>query len=222
VKIRIAVSALALVVAGSVGASAETTPAVATERVNFNIGCQQSGENPTCESTEYWLGTGVGTNSVASLLDATPLGWAFYQLEGGYSTTTFAGDATLRDAYSLVGGSVIKGQIVLSGFAGGAEVGVDSGVFVRLVGTTIDAAGKRRVVDIGQAEVTKIVSTPIDTTYAFEIPVAETLDGTAVSGLSADVGQRHVTVLQNGFMDGEGGSWFDLPYYEPVEQTPAA
>ncbi len=126
-------------------------------------------------------------------------------------TTTFAGNSTLRESYVLKGGSKITGQISMGGFVNGGEVSADSGVYVSLYGLR-----GRQFAPIGEAEVTKAVVTPGDRVYAFEIPVPDALDGVAVSGLSADIGVRNLTVLQNGFLDGQGGSFFRLPYLEPL------
>lgn len=207
-----------LLIASAPGVRAEE-PALLSERVNFNIGCQRTEETPTCDTTEYWLGTDTGADSVASTFDATPIGWAFYTADGAYANVaTFAGNSTLRPGYELVGGSVITGQITLSGYAGGAEVGVDSAVDVTISASVPKPTGTGFTsVTLGNAEVAKVVSTPVDTVYEFTMTVPTSLDGKTVSRLSADVAQRHVTVLQNGFIDGTGGSYFDLPYAPVAE-----
>lgn len=214
-KIRPLVAGLAVLMAATASAAGaddvELVPA--TERINFNIGCQQSNGAPTCDTTEYWLGTGVGNNNVGTTGTATPLNYVTYRLGGAYTTTSFAGDQTLKPSYVLDGGSVIKGQIKLSGFVSGAEVGVDSGVFVELFARQDQKGGAQ---SLGQAEITKVVSTPVDSTYVFEFEVPEALEGVAIDRLSAEVGQRHITVLQNGFMNGKGLSYFDLPHLVPA------
>ena len=208
-----------ILLATAPGVRAETdTPAVLSEKINFNTVCVRADESsPACDSTEYTLTTGSSDGSVGSSFDVTPIGWALYQLDGAYQVNTFTADDTLRDSYTLIGGSVITGQITLSGFVGGGEVGVDSAVEVTLAGRTVKPDGKFTTAVIGSAEVTKIVSTPVDTVYEFEITVPEGLDGKPVDRLTADLGQRHITVLQNGFIDASGGSFFELPYVAPVE-----
>jgi hypothetical protein len=217
VKIRTALAGLGLaLVAAAPGATAEET-VVETERINFNIGCNQENGAPTCASTQYWLGTNKGNNSVGQNGAVTPLDWATHKSSGEYRTTAFTGDTTLAPSYLLKGGSVVKGQITLSGFLGGGEVGVDSGVFVRLSGSVPKARGTGlEIKELGTAEVTKTVSSRLDTVYRFSFTVPAELDGKPVKNLTADVGQRHVTVLQNGFMDGRGASFLDLPHVVPA------
>jgi hypothetical protein len=71
-------------------------------------------------------------------------------------------------------------------------------------------------VGTGGAEVNKLVATPGDGAYEFEFELDEALEGVEVRNLSLTLYVRSITVLQNGFVNGSGGSWFDLPYYEVV------
>jgi hypothetical protein len=219
VKTRLALAGLGLLLAGTAPGAVADGEDLLVERINVNIGCNQEAGTPTCATTQYWLGTGVGTNSVGQNGAITPLDWATHNESGEYRTTVFAGDRTLQDAYVLRGGSTITGQISSGGYLGGAEASVDSGVFVRLSGSVPrdDNPTRKRAVELGSAEVTKMVVTPEDTVYSFSFKVPQELDGKPVSGLTADIGQRHLTVLQNGFIDGEGGSFFLLPHVDPAE-----
>ncbi len=215
-KTRIALLLSCLLLA-SVGATASGAEREQTsQRVNFAIGCDQGDDGTTCNTTEYFLSKGSGDNNVGSTLGFTPLGYAFYTLDGSYTTNAFSSDSTLKDeTYELIGGSTITGQIAVSGFVAGAEVGVDSGVYVQLRARNLETG---KPFTLGVDEITKIVSTPTDTVYEFSFDVGADLDDVEIGGLSAEVGQRHITVLQNGFMNGQGESYFDLPHYEP--ETP--
>lgn len=209
-----------LLVATAPGVRAETAePEVAVERVIFNTGCVE-GAGGTCDSTSYTLSLEPGVQSVGNTGSFTPLGYAFYTLDGEYTVDSYSADDTLRESYVLDGGSTITGQITIGGYVTGAELGVDSGVLVAIRGAVEELRpnGTPRLVTktLGQAEITKTVSTPVDTVYEFEFVVPEELDQVALQRLSADVGQRHITVLQNGFVDGEGASYFDLPHVVPA------
>lgn len=218
-KIRTAVSAVALLVVTGAAASAETTTEVEvlTERVNFAIDCVQEGSDPRCVSTAYNLSTAPGDSSVGNALTISPAGYALWAAEG-YSVSSFAGDTTLRPEYTLVGGSEITGQVTYRAYNDAPALAADAGVQVSLFATRVD---NRRSVTLGDVEVTKTAVTPDDASFAFTFVVPEELDGVAVKALSADVGQRWITAGY-GFMDGEGLSFFDLPHVVPAEVEPAA
>jgi hypothetical protein len=223
VKLRTTAAAFGVIaLIGASAATAETgeTTQLANERVNFKIGCVTEGSDPRCVSTSYELSTSSAGRTVGNLLNATPLGYAFHKADGAYTTQPFNGDKTLRSEYVLEAGTKIPGQITLTS-TGAPPVAADSGVLVVLRATvTEEVNGRTRstAVTIGEAEVTKVLVTPVpgDNVYKFEFTVPDALDGVAVSRLSADVGQRHINAGY-GFMNGQGGSFFDLPHVVPVE-----
>jgi hypothetical protein len=223
VKLRPALAGLGLLLAAAAPGATADEAEVLSERINFNIGCNQENGAPTCATTQFWLGTNVGTNSVGQNGAVTPLDWATHKSSGEYRTTAFPSDNTLDPSgYVLIGESVVKGRISTGGFLGGAEVSADSGVFVRLTGRVAKLTGTGTdPLNFGQVEVTKAavtpsLATPGSTVYEFSFTVPKNMDGRVLRTLNADVGQRHITVLQNGFIDGEGGSYLDLPHREPA------
>ena len=183
----------------------------AEEHVIMAIVCPGTG---TCSAT-YTLSQNPGTESVGSTLSATPLEYIFHATGSSEPFGTFTPDETLEPEYVLRADKPISGQVTQSGFIGGAEFGADSTVEVVLKATRSVGGAS---VDLGSATVNKIVVTPDDAgrVYPFSFTVPAELDGVAVRDLSLDLYVRGISVLQNGFVNGEGGSFFDLPYYKLV------
>ena len=216
-KLRTATAALGLLLATAATAGADTVSgsevATSTERVQFALQCVQEGSDPRCVSTNYALSLEKGTSSVGNALTVTPAGYV-----AGTTPYAFAADPTLAASYTLVGGSTIKGQVTLRQTGSGSTpVAVDSTVTVDLGAVRVD---NRRSVALGSASINKIaVATPAQAVYAFEFIVPDALDGVAVRSLSAEVSNKQISAGY-GFFDGQGGSWFDLPYLQP-EPVPA-
>lgn len=200
--------ALALA-AGAAGASTTLQPD--SEKVYFAINCVRAPDGATCASTAYELSLQPGDSGVGQLGAVTPLDYVTYHTDG-YRTQEFVPNATLDDSYILRTDESLTGVIELSGYQG-THFSVDSGVYVRILATE---PGSFTPITLGEGEITKIVGAPGDTTYEFTFDVPADLDGTVVSSLSAEVGQRHITVLGSGFIRGQGESYFDLPIYEEV------
>jgi len=189
--------------------------ASASERVMIGIGCVQS-DAGTCDSTSYWLGQQAGDSSVGNALTFTPAEYLFAATGEEAPFATFPADDSLEPEYVLRTDQPISGQVQVGGWAGGAEVGADATVKVVLRATRVGPGFN--LVDLGTATVNKQVVTPgaPGQTYAFQISPAADLDGVKIQNLEMDLYFRGVHVLQNGFINGEGGSWFDLPYYHLV------
>ncbi len=172
--------------------------------------------SPTCDSTNYALSRLPGDSGVGNLADLTPVGWS----EGGRSIG-FAADDTMADSYVLRGDSTITGEVVLTGYQGITLAG-DSTVEVSLYASDLEGG----FVTLGAASVNEPVVAGVGdgVAYAFEITVPAGLEGVEITGLNADVKIGAVSVLTWGFVDGRGGSFFDLPYYElvPTESTESA
>jgi hypothetical protein len=183
----------------------------AEEHIVMAIVCPGTG---TCTAT-YALSQNPGTESVGSTLSFTPLEYIFHATGSGEPFGTFTADETLEPEYVLRAGEPISGEVTMGGFIGGAEFGADSTVEVVLTGTRV---GSSSSVALGSATVNKLVVTPDDAgrVYPFTFSVPADLDGAKVRDLSLDLYVRGISVLQNGFVNGEGGSWFDLPYYRLV------
>jgi len=187
----------------------------ANEQVMLGIVCAPN-EAGQCTSEGYTLGRQPGDSSVGNALTFTPLEYLFAATGEEAPFATFTADDTLEPEYVLRSDQPIRGQIQVGGWAGGAEVGADA--TVKVVLRALRAGTGFNVVDLGTATVNKPVVTPgaAGQTYAFEITLPETLDGVKIQNLEMDLYFRGVHVLQNGFVNGEGGSFFDLPYYELV------
>jgi hypothetical protein len=183
----------------------------AEEHVNMAIVCPGTG---TCSAT-YTLSQFPGTESVGSTFTFTPLEYLFHATGSGAPFGTYTPDETLEPEYVVRADEPITGQVTMGGFIGGAEFGADSTVEVVLTGTR---AGSFQSVALGSASVNKPVVTPTaeGRVYPFSFSVPADLDGVKVNNLSLDLYVRGIQVLQNGFVDGEGGSYFDLPYYRLV------
>ena len=183
----------------------------AKEHVVMAIVCPGTG---TCTAT-YTLSQNPGTESVGSTFTFTPLEYLFHATGSGAPFGTFTPDQTLEPEYVLRADEPITGQVTMGGFIGGAEFAADSTVEVVLTGTR---AGSFQTVALGSASVNKIAVTPTPEgrVYPFSFSVPAELDGVAVNNLSLDLYVRGIQVLQNGFVNGQGGSYFELPYYELV------
>jgi hypothetical protein len=188
-----------------------------TQRVMIGIGCVQS-QTTTCDSTSYWLGEDPGDSTVGTIPGTvTPYTWAAAAAGEEIAYETFVQDDSLSATHVLRSdGEPIRGQVTLSGFIGGGEVGVDSTVKAVLSATRVGPGSS--FVDLGTATVNKQVVTPTSSArvYSYELPVAANLDGVKIKDLTLTLYVRSINVLQNGYVNGEGGSWFDLPYYELV------
>lgn len=210
-KLRTATALLGLLVATGASASAATdgSGSSRTERVHFALQCVQEGSDPRCVSTNYALSLSPGTSSVGNALTVTPAGYA-----AGTTPLAFAADKTLAASYTLVGGSVIKGQVSLRQTGSATTpVAVDSTVEVAL--RAVRVADKRSVA-LGSATVKKmVVASPADAVYAFELTVPAALDGVAVRSLTGEVSNTQIGAGY-GFFDGQGGSYFDLPHSVPA------
>lgn len=183
----------------------------AKEHVVMAIVCPGTG---TCTAT-YNLSKNAGTESVGSTLSATPLEYLFYATGSSEPFGTYTPDDTLAPEYVLRADEPITGQVTMGGFIGGAEFGADSTVEAVLTATRATGGS---AVAIGSATVNKIAVTPTadGRVYPFSIAVPADLDGVKVRDLSLALYVRGIQVLQNGFVNGEGGSFFDLPYYKLV------
>ncbi|MGH2692755.1 MAG: hypothetical protein ACRDHM_09665 [Actinomycetota bacterium] len=184
----------------------------ADEHIVMAIVCPGTG---TCTAT-YALSQNPGTESVGSTLSATPLEYIFHATGSSEPFGTFMADETLEPEYVLRADEPISGQVTMGGFIGGAEFGADYTVEVVLTGTRVGPGSSS--VALGSATVNKLVVTPDSAgrVYPFTFSVPADLDGVKVRDLTLDLYVRGISVLQNGFVDGEGGSWFDLPYYKLV------
>ena len=184
----------------------------ADENIFIGISCPGTG---TCTATNF-LGKNAGTESVGTTFSFTPLEYIFHATGSGEAYGTFPADDTLKPEYVLRADEPITGQVTMGGWAGGAEFGVDSTVEVVLSATRVGPGSQG--VSLGSATVTKTVVTPNadGRVYSFSIPVPANLEGVKVQNLSLDLYVRGIQVLQNGFVNGEGGSYFELPYYRLV------
>ncbi|HWG92874.1 MAG TPA: hypothetical protein VNU66_01440 [Mycobacteriales bacterium] len=214
-KLRTATAVLGLVVAtggAAAGSTAGTAPVQTTERVQKAIQCVTEGADPRCVSQNYALSLDRGTNSTGTALTITPAGMAVEP-----AAQVFSPDATLLPSYVLVGGSKIVGQVTLrqTGSAS-TPVGALSTVKVALSAVRVD---NKKFVPLGSVEISKpVVATAADAVYKYEFTVPANLDGVAVRGLSAEVSNKQVSAGY-GYLDGQGGSFFDLPHYEPAPTT---
>ena len=188
----------------------------AKEHVNLAIVCPGTG---TCTAS-YALSLFPGTENVGSTFSFTPLEYIFHATGSGAPFGTYSADQTLEPEYVLRTDEPITGQVTMGGFIGGAEFGADSTVEVVLSATRVGTGFQP--VALGSASVNKVAVTPTadGRVYQFTLPsLPESLDGVKIRDLTAELYVRGIQVLQNGFVNGTGGSYFELPYYELVPTT---
>lgn len=196
--------------------------APASERAMIRIFCQDDDGNGTCEATRYELGKTPGDSSVGNLGTFSPIGYLFHAAGEGSAFATFLDDGTLKPSYVLRTDEPLTGQISTTGFLGSAVIGADTTVEVEFRATKVGVPGFS-LVTLGSATVNKTVVTPNadGQTYEFSIDLPPELDGVEIDNLEMTLWFRSITLLQNGFINGEGGSFFDLPYYTlvPTQQV---
>lgn len=185
----------------------------AEERIYLAIGCE--GDGATCETTEYWLGREPGDSNVGTTFTVTPVNYLMHAMGESWHFATFFHGMDLADSYVLRTDEPIEGQVSISGFIGDVPLGADSTIRVTLNATDPD----NNRIQLGQDEVNKLVATPADNEYPFEIELDESLEQLEVTSLSLDLEVRGLNLLQNGFVNGSGDSWLDLPHHHVVPAT---
>ncbi|MBW3619624.1 MAG: hypothetical protein KY461_05215 [Actinobacteria bacterium] len=211
-------------VAGLLVAAAPTAPEGSTyeatqTRVNNAITCIRDESNgTTCASTTYTLSTELGDSTVGSLPGpTTPVNSAAYYVDGVYSYQAFtAGKGIAGVTFIADAGRPLTGQVTLSGWRELPDLSADAAVSIRLTLRSVDEAGKTTTRRL-ETEVTKTVMVPGDNVFAYEFDLPAEFDGRETTISSMDLGLRGVHVLTNGFIDGQGGSFFDLPTWSLVE-----
>jgi hypothetical protein len=213
------VAVIALGAAAAVAEDEEFELVPADEQIFAAIQCIRADPSqPTCDSTVYELGLQPGDSTVGTVPgNTTPASYVNYLQSGQPSYQEFFAGETLAPTYILRTDEPITGQVTVQGY-GGTDTSVDATVSVRLTANRVGAPG---LLTLGTAESNKPVATPTaeGRTFEFEIEVDEELDGTEVRNLSLGIAYRGIHVLTSGFLNGQGGTFFHLPYYEvvPVE-----
>ena len=222
-RARIATLTVGLV-AGLLVAAAPPAPEGSTyeatqTRVNNAITCvRDETDGTTCASTTYTLSTELGDSTVGTLPGpTTPVNSAVYYVDGVYTYQPFsAGKGIAGVKFIADAERPLTGQVTLSGYREAPDASVDAAVHIRLILQYVNDAGKtvtRRL----ETEVTKPVMIPGDNVFAYEFDLPDEFDGRETTIGTFDLGLRGVHVLTNGFIDGQGGSFFDLPTWTLVE-----
>lgn len=209
----IVVLVIAFAASGSALAEGEEPTLVPeTERVLFSTGCDQ-GAGGTCDTTQYWLGLTPGGSSVGTIPQTvTPWNWAFSAAGNDIVYAEYAGNNELAPTYTLRADEPIAGRIQTQGYQG-PTVSADSTVTVELRAQRQTPTGGWQSTTLGTAAVNQtLVAGTAAAVYEFELALPETRQGEVIRNLNATLYFKGIHVLTNGFVNGQGGSWFDLPH----------
>ena len=206
-KLVVLALALGALTLGSTGiASAEAVLAPATENLYISAGCPPDATG-TCTSTR-WLGKNPGDATSNYLTSVTPVDEVFYQADGSLNWRDYASDDTLRlEGYPLRAAEPIKATVALAGDG----VAINNTVHARVEATT----STNQTITFGPLEqvVTMTPASTAEVKFEFEIP--DELDGTLVRSLTFWMAMHGVNA-QSGYIDQEGGSTLELPYWREV------
>lgn len=210
-KIRAALIAAAL---GTTLLAAAPTPpdgfeyVPSSQTIQMGIGCTGTG---VCDSTEYWIGLNAGTSTVGSLPgQTTPVNEVTYQVEGAaaYIDEFPADDSIFGKEFVLRTDEALEGQVTISGYQNAGfspNLTIDIDLLVKIDGGfgLLEAT----------ATTTHLPGGPVVLEYS--IPLDEDDDGKTIVFDSLELTVRGANVL-TGFINGQGGSYFDVPTYELV------
>ena len=219
--VKAAIAILSTVALGALPVQAATPPpegftyAPASERVMMGIGCTGTG---VCDSTQYWIGKNAGDSSVGTIPGpVTPANEVAYQARGeALSNTDFPADnGMVSREFRVRTDEPLTGQVTIGGYQG-----VGSGV-----NTTVDLIISGRNRTSGKSFTLTATSTgnqvpQEDLVLEYSIDLDPSWDGDMISFSNVNLVVRGVNLL-NGFVDGEGGSFFEVPTHLLVAvQTP--
>jgi hypothetical protein len=218
--VRTLLSVTAVILLAASAAIAEETEEFelvpADEQVFAAIQCIRADPNqPTCDSVVYELQLAPGDSTVGTVPgNTTPASYINYTQSGQPNYQDFFAGDSLAPTYVLRTDEPVTGQVTVQGY-GGSDTSLDATVSVRLTATRTDAPG---MVTLGEVESNKVVATPTaeGRTFEFEFDLDEALEEQEVRNLSLGIAYRGIHVLTSGFLNGQGGTFFDLPYYEVV------
>jgi hypothetical protein len=191
-----------------------------TSKIFMSMGCDAA-ETGTCNTTQYWLGKTAGQDSIGGIPQTiTPWNYVFSAAGDDIAFGPFTHGEDLPLSYTARTDQPIRGQVTVRGY-GGPYASADSTVAVELTADNADPRGVYPVFERVSVNKQTAVGTGATNTYAFEIPWPSDLpDRSVLTNLSVTLYFKGVHVLTSGFIDGEGGSYFNLPNYEVVETTP--
>lgn len=220
-KIRTATVAAGIAACLLVAATPPEGHVASSETIYNAISCVRAEDGTTCASTAYGLSTAPGDSTVGTLPGpTTPYNAAVYYVDGVYSYQAFSPAAGVAKETFLVDASQpLVGQVTLSGYRELPDASLDAGVSVQLILRTVDEATGKATSRVLETEVTKQVMAPGDNVFEYEFDVPDVFDHAETSVTSMKIGIRGVHVLTNGFMDGQGGSFFQLPVFEEAGAT---
>ncbi len=186
----------------------------ASEHIFLGGGCVSTGA--TCDETGYWIGLDFGDSSPATLTHATPANAVTHLSGDAIPYESYPADDSLQAEYVLDASRTITGQVMIRGSRNAqfTTASAMTGVHIRLTGQTSDY----RFLTL-ETVIERPYSTHLDDSnvFEFELEIPAEWDGVAVGSLAMEVGVRGIHAYTYGFVNAEGGSWFDLPYYELVD-----
>jgi hypothetical protein len=188
-------------------ASAETVLVPSTENLYISAGCPPDATGQ-CTSVR-WLGKNPGDATSNYQTSITPVDEVFYQADGSLNWRDYSGDDTLRvEGYPLRAAEPINATVTLTTNG----VAINNTVHARVEALT----DTNQVITFGPLEQT-VTMTPNSTEeldFAFDIP--EELDGRVITTLTFWMAMHGVNA-QGGYINQEGGSTLELPYWREVE-----
>lgn len=189
---------------------AESERLPATETLYIAAGCPEDTPG-TCTSTR-WLGLTAGDATSNYITAITPVDEALYHVEGGPNWRDYPSDDSLAaEGYPLRADEDIEAVVALSAQGPGAAVTVHARVTAFVDGQFTTFGPQEQFVEA------LVPTTTTEVPFSFDIP--EELDGAVLSSATFDVAVHGANVAA-GYIDQQGGSTVDLPYWQETE--PAA
>jgi hypothetical protein len=185
-------------------AASEPTVTPETETLYISAGCPPSTPaGGTCTSTR-WLGLTPGESTSNFLTSTTPVDEVLYRVDGEPNWRDYGSDSSLRaEGYPLRSEDPIRMTVTVAANVLAANATVHG----RLEGTTAD----RKFVSLGSAEqVITVVADEETVTFEFDVPAS--LEGVTLRNLTAYVAVHGINA-QGGYIDQQGGSTVELPYW---------
>lgn len=212
--IRRATAIAAVLALGMMGVAnaEETVLTPATETLFISAGCAPDTPG-TCTSTR-WLGRATGDATSNYLTATTPVDEVLYRVDGAPNWRDYPSDESLRaDGYPLNAGEDLQATVTLSA----RVIAANNTVHARIDAMTAD----RKVVTFGPLEVTGVTIGPNsqqEVEFAFDIP--DSLDGVTLKHLTFFTAVHGVNA-QGGYINQQGGSTVEIPYFIDTAATPS-
>jgi hypothetical protein len=203
--------AVGILAVGTVSAAAEEEGGVAVQvaaNETHYISAACVPDTPTTCTSTRWLGLEPGDSTTNWLTGTYPVDEVLYRVDGSINWRDYPSDQTWR-----TGGYPLRADepITVTVRVVANVIAANATVHARFEGF---ADGFR---SFGHLEEVVTILPQSDVEVAFEFEIPEELEGVALTSGTAYVAVHGINV-QGGYIDQQGGSTVEIPYWEPVEE----